>query len=211
MSTEKKKSEEVENSAQQNDKQEKKEPETKEEQGSDEKLSQIEDKSEISAQEGKDTEQALENQQKKIEELENELKEFKDKYLRLAAEFDNYKKRMARQFETIVKTANDELILEIIDIFDNFERALNAAKSSEDFASFHKGIEMIFKQLKEILQKRGLQRIEALNTEFDPNFHEAISQIEVKDKPSNMVVEEIQAGYLLGDRVIRAAKVVVSK
>ena len=111
----------------------------------------------------------------------------------------------------MIKTATDDLVLEIIDTFDNFERALEAAQTSEDFDSFHQGVEMIFKQLKETLRKRGLSRIEAKGRPFDPHFHEAVRQVEEKDQPSNTVVEEVQAGYLLDDRVIRATKVVVSK
>jgi molecular chaperone GrpE len=152
-----------------------------------------------------------ETPEEKASRLETELAETQDQRLRLAAEFDNYQKRTARQFENIIKTANEELVLELISVIDTFELALAAAQSHEDYESFHQGVEMIFKQLMETLQKRGLKRIEALGQEFDPNFHEAIRQAEEKDQPSNTVVQEVQKGYMLGDRVIRAAKVVVNK
>jgi molecular chaperone GrpE len=150
-------------------------------------------------------------QDEKVKKLEEEAAQLKDKMLRLAAEFDNYKKRMSKQFETVVKTANDELVLQIITIFDNFERALAAAKTNDDFSSFHQGVELIYKQLEDVLKKQGLQVIETVGREFNPHVHEAVMQVEEKDQPSQTVVQEAQKGYLLYDRVLRAAKVVVNK
>lgn len=143
--------------------------------------------------------------------LAAQLAETRDKYLRLAAEFDNYRKRTVRQFESVIRTANDELVLELIAVMDNFELALEAAKTSDGFSAFHQGVELIFKQLNELMAKRGLKTIEALGREFDPQVHEAVRQDEDPEQPSNTVMQEVQKGYRLGDRVIRPAKVVVNK
>ena len=93
---------------------------------------------------------------------EQKNKELEDRMLRLAAEFDNYKKRTAREFGQLVKTANENLILQLVDVLDNFERALDSAKSAKDFAAFHQGVELIYQHLRELLAKEGLEPIEAI-------------------------------------------------
>jgi molecular chaperone GrpE len=147
----------------------------------------------------------------KVKQMEEEVAGYRDKYLRLAAEFDNYKKRMSRQFESVVKGANDELILQIVPILDNFERALEAAKTSEDFNSFHQGVELIKKQLGDILQKAGVREIATVGQAFDPRVHEAVQTVADKTQPPHVVVQEVQKGYTVYDRVVRAAKVVVNQ
>lgn len=146
-----------------------------------------------------------------VTQLEDQLKEYKEKHLRLAAEFDNYKKRMARQFDSVVKTANDSLIIDTLESFDNFERALDTAKSQDDYDGFHKGVEMIFKQLQDVLKKRGVTVMDAAGKEFDPNMHEAIMMVEDAKVASDHIVNVVQKGYTCDDRVIRAAKVTVNK
>lgn len=139
------------------------------------------------------------------------LAEWEDKFLRLAADYDNYKKRSAREFGELIQNANEALIGQLIPIVDNFERALDAATSSEDLTSFHRGIEMIYQQLRKILEQQGVKEIAALNEPFDPNVHEALMVIEKEDMPPEMVVEEIEKGYMLNDKVLRPSKVAVSK
>jgi molecular chaperone GrpE len=147
----------------------------------------------------------------KSAQLEAELAGYKDKHLRLAAEFDNYRKRMSKQFESVVRSANDDLIQQIIPLLDNFERALEAAKTSDDFAPFHQGVEMVYRQLGEVLQKLGVQSIETVGREFDPHVHEAVQVVNDANKPAQVVVREVQKGYQLNDRVLRAAKVIVNQ
>jgi molecular chaperone GrpE len=142
---------------------------------------------------------------------EEQAKELEDRLLRLAAEFDNYKKRMAKEFSYLIKNANENLILQLLDTLDNFQRALDSAKTSDDYDSFHKGVELIYTHMKEILTKEGLKEIEALGKPFDPNFHEAVTQAESDKYGEGIIMDEISKGYMLNDRLLRASKVVVSK
>ncbi len=141
---------------------------------------------------------------------EDQSKELEDKLLRLAAEFDNFRKRTAREFENLVKFANESLITKLTDTLDNFERALDHAKNSTDFDNFHKGVELIYESLKDVLEKEGLKPIKTVGEKFDPNFHEAISQKESDEFPEGTIVDEISKGYTLNGRVIKAPKVIVS-
>lgn len=154
---------------------------------------------------------------KRVEELTKEigtykarLSECEDRFLRLAADYDNYKKRTAREFGELIRNANEDLISQLIPVVDNFERALAAAQSS-DGDSFHQGIDMIYQQLKDLLEKQGVQEIEAINEPFDPHKHEAVMVVEKEGAGPETVVEEVEKGYLLHDKVLRPAKVAVSK
>lgn len=146
-----------------------------------------------------------------LERLKEELDEKQDRLLRLAAEFDNYKKRTARDFEALIKNANENLIVELLPVLDNFERALEVAQTSVDYNSFYRGVGMILQQLGDLLEKQGLKRIEAVGDKFDPNKHEALMQVESDEHPSDVVVDEIQRGYMLNDKVLRPSRVMVSK
>jgi molecular chaperone GrpE len=143
--------------------------------------------------------------------LENSLKEKEDQHLRLAAEFDNYKKRTSREFARLVETANQELIRELLEILDNFKRALSVENNNSDFESYNKGIELIYNQLDTLLKERGLEEIEAVGGEFNPELHEAVMTIETDDVPEDHVAEELQKGYKLKGKVIRHSKVSVAK
>jgi len=149
--------------------------------------------------------------QERLNLCQEKNKELEDRLLRLAAEFDNYKKRTAREFEQLVKTANENLILHLVDVLDNFERALDSAKSAKDFDAFHQGVELIYQHLHELLAKEGLKPIEAMGQPFDPHQHEAVLQVEDPHHSQETVVNEIQRGYMLGDKLLRPARVVVSK
>lgn len=142
---------------------------------------------------------------------EEQVKELEDRLLRLAAEFDNYRKRTNKEFSYLVKNANEKLILQLLDTLDNFQRALDSAKTSSDYENLHKGVELIYTHMKDILTKEGLKEIEAIGKPFDPNFHEAVTQAASDEYADGMVMEEISKGYLLNDRLLRASKVVVSK
>jgi len=139
------------------------------------------------------------------------LKEKEDQYLRLAAEFDNYKKRTSRDFARLIETANQELIKELLEILDNFKRALSVENDNSDFESYSKGIKLIYNQLDTLLKEHGLEEIEAVGGEFDPELHEAVMTIETDDVPEDHVAGELQKGYKLKGRVIRHSRVSVAK
>jgi molecular chaperone GrpE len=138
--------------------------------------------------------------------------EFADKILRLQADFENTRKRMDRDKQEFVKFANEGIILELLNILDDLERTVNLAETHKDSPEvFLKGIEMILAHLYEMLKEYGVKPIEAEGKIFDPHCHEALMQVENKDLPEHTIVEELQKGYKLNDRVIRTAKVKVSK
>lgn len=145
------------------------------------------------------------------EEHAGEIKELEDRYLRLAAEFDNYKKRTARQYEDIRRIAKEEVLLRILDIVDNFERALEAANNSSDYDSLRKGMELIFQQLADFLDREDIRPIPAVGETFDPNWHEAIMQTESEEYPEGVITQELVKGYKMGSRVLRFARVAVSR
>ena len=136
-----------------------------------------------------------------------------EKYVRAVADFDNYKKRAARERTDAVKYANEGLIERLLPIVDNFEAALNAATSSQGGSndSLKTGIQMIFTQMKSFLSEAGVEEIDAVNKQFDPNLHEAVSQQAVEDVPEGQVVQQMRKGYRYRDRLIRPAMVVVAK
>lgn len=149
---------------------------------------------------------------KKIEMLTAELNDLKDKYLRTIAEFDNFKKRKERDFGDTIERANRELYLELLPVLDDFERSLNTTGSiKKNYKSLRSGIELIFQKLLSILAKQGVEPIEAIGQAFDPQIHEAIFQVEDKEKPSNIIVDEATKGYRHKDKVLRFSKVVVNK
>lgn len=133
-----------------------------------------------------------------------------DQLLRLKAEFENFKKRTDKEKADFLNFANQSLIYELLDIIDNFERAVDAADKTNDHKLLHQGVEMILKNLHSLLKEKGLSKIESVGQIFDPAKHEAISQVESKDQPDNIIVEELQTGYMINGRVIRPAKVKVS-
>ena len=145
-----------------------------------------------------------------IEEYKNKVQELEDRHLRLAAEFENYKKRMARQFEDIIKSSGEKIIIPILEVIDNFERALEAVTNGTDFTALHEGMELTYQQLYEILKKEGVEPIKAVGETFDPNLHEAMMQVESDEYPDGVIAEEISRGYKLNGRVIRFSKVAVS-
>jgi len=160
----------------------------------------------------------LEKSEEEIVKMQQELEEARakseaanDMMLRLAAELDNYKKRTMKEQESLRKYANQNLIKEFFAVLDNLERAIASANESEDLNSLIEGVKMIFKQIYTILQKEGVNRIDAVGEKFDPNLHEAVAHIPSDEFPENTIIEELQKGYILQDRVIRPSMVVVSK
>jgi len=150
--------------------------------------------------------------------LEAELKErvaeveaLNDRLLRLHAEFENYKKRMARERSEFVKFANEALILEFLPVLDSLERALATARSAAEAQAVAEGLEIILRLFQTTLEKVGVKVIEALEREFDPNLHQAAAQVESPDGRDNIVMEEVRKGYLLEGRLLRPSMVKVSK
>jgi molecular chaperone GrpE len=138
-----------------------------------------------------------------------QVEEYKTLAMYLRADLDNYKKRAAREREDFVKYANEPLILELIDVYENLERALaNARKTDESMA---RGIDMIYSGMKATLEKHGLKPIKTVGEKFDPYLHEAVMQEVDNDHGEDTVLEELQRGYTLNLKVIRYAKVKVSK
>ncbi|MBW3015488.1 nucleotide exchange factor GrpE [Candidatus Woesearchaeota archaeon] len=148
----------------------------------------------------------VEEKKAKADENQESIKELTETLQRLQADFENYKKRVEKEKQENINSASRNIITKLLPILDNFELALKADKNSDDFV---KGIELIYSELFEILENEGLKRIEATNKEFDPYLHEALL-VEESDK-ENIVLEELQKGYMLNGKVIRHTKVKVSK
>ena len=150
-------------------------------------------------------------EKKKIEELENQIAELNDKNMRITAEMINTVRRKDEETTRLLKYSNESLILEILPIIDNFERALSINTENADVINYQKGMEMIYANLVNILNKFEVKEIEALNKEFDPTFHQAVMTGEKEGVKENIVIEVMQKGYTYKDKVIRPAMVKVSK
>ncbi|MBU9936171.1 MAG: nucleotide exchange factor GrpE [Ferruginibacter sp.] len=146
-----------------------------------------------------------------MEKLQAELQEQKDKYLRLFAEFDNFKRRNAKEKLEMIQTAGKDVISSLLEVLDDCERAEKQLEESEDIINNKKGVQLVFTKLRNILQAKGLKAMETVNTDFDVEKHEAITEIEVPEKQKGKVVDEVEKGYYLNDKIIRFAKVVVGK
>jgi len=143
--------------------------------------------------------------------LKAELTETRDKYLRTAADFDNYRKRARRDVDDAEKRGKEGLLRDLLPVFDNLERAASSAAQAAEAKGIADGVRMVLKQFQDTLERAGIKRVVAVGSPFDPNLHEAIQQIETNDQPPGTVIAEVQAGYQLGDRLVRAAMVVVAK
>jgi molecular chaperone GrpE len=144
-----------------------------------------------------------------LEELRREKDSLQDRLLRTAAEFDNYRKRVERERRDLADFMKADILTEILPIVDNFERALQT--SSSDIDSLRKGVELIHKQMLDFLRKRGVTPIEALGADFDPNFHQAVIHETSPFHREGEVIEELQRGFMLGDKLLRPAMVKVAK
>lgn len=151
--------------------------------------------------------QEIDELQAKLEESENKLTEADDKYLRLCAEYDNYRKRTSKEKLEIFSDSTIKCVAEFLPVLDNFERAIETESTDEAFKS---GMQMIYKQFMDMLEKIGVKEMEALGNEFDPNIHNAIKQVEDENFGENTVCEVFQKGYMLNDKVIRHAVVAVA-
>ena len=148
--------------------------------------------------------------QEKVDKLEEELKQSEDKYLRLYAEFENFKRRKNKEIETNNVYKSQKVITEILPSLDNLERALQVESDNEEIKSLLKGVEMVYEGLLNVLKSEGVELIETENVQFDPNYHHAVMQDEDSEKESGAILDTFQKGYKLKDRVIRPAMVKVN-
>jgi molecular chaperone GrpE len=152
----------------------------------------------------------IEELKAKNAELEKSVELYKDQFLRKAAEFENFKRRMENEYLNITRFANETLITEILPVIDDLTRSLKAGKARREFGAFYKGVELIHSKLMKILEARGLKAIEALGEQFNVDYHEAMMQVQKENVPPHTVVEEVEKGYMLHDKVIRHSKVIVA-
>lgn len=146
-----------------------------------------------------------------IEKLEEELQEQKDKYLRLVAEFDNYKRRTSKEKIELVQTAGKDIITSLLDVLDDCDRAEKQMLQSEDLQQVIQGNQLVFNKFRNVLQQKGLSSVSSVDTAFDVEKHEAITEMEAGEEKKGKVVDEVQKGYSLNGKLIRFAKVVVGK
>lgn len=146
------------------------------------------------------------------EKLQAELTEAKDKYLRLAAEFENYKRRTSKERLELIQTAGKDIIQSLLEVLDDSDRAEKNMEHSEDLVQIKEGIQLVFNKLRNTLQARGLKMMEAGGADFDPEIHDAITELPTGDEAMvGKVVDVVVPGYYLNDKIIRHAKVVVGK
>ena len=163
------------------------------------------------AEGGADASVELSEAQNQIEALTREKSAIYDQLLRRQAEFENFRKRLDRERAEIYQRTRAEVLLELLPVLDNFERALMSLETSGDDAeALHQGVALIHKQLKDAVTKMGLQPVESIGKSFDPNLHEAITVEPTDEHEENTIIEEFQRGYRLGDRLLRPARVKVA-
>lgn len=174
---------------------------------------EVTDNVQDAAEEVKDSKKDKKEKKKKMSEQEQrltqELNEYKDRYTRLVAEFDNYKKRTARELDARYADAKANVWSNILPVVDNFDRAI-AADATTDPAAYAQGVELIYKQLKEIMKSNGIEEIEALGLEFDPEYHNAVMHIDSDEAGENQIVEVFSKGYKTEAKVIRHSVVKVA-
>lgn len=165
--------------------------------------------------ENKDTEkdETLEdNLREELSKVQEEKAELNDRFLRLYSEFDNYKKRTQKERLELIDTASENVILDILPVIDDFERAIEANEKIDDLSSMKEGFELIYSKLIQILKKQGVKEIPAKGELFDTDFHEAVTFIPAaSEEEAGCVLDVIQKGYTMQDKVIRYAKVVIAK
>lgn len=140
-----------------------------------------------------------------------EAARYKEQALRALADLDNYRKRSAREVDAARRGAKEDFIREMLPVFDNVERGIQSAERAEDVKSVVEGLGMVLRQFESTLEKLGVKKVPSIGTAFDPQVHEAIQQLETDEHPAGTIVAEVQPGYVHGERLVRAALVVVAK
>lgn len=150
-------------------------------------------------------------EESQIEKLRMQVSESNDKYLRLAAEFDNFRRRNAKERVELIQTAGRDVITDLLVVLDDSERAQKQMETAGDIALIKEGVQLVFSKLRNTLAAKGLKPMEAVGKDFDPDLHEAVTEIDAGQDMKGKVVDEIQKGYYLNDKIIRFAKVVVGR
>ncbi|XXT19936.1 nucleotide exchange factor GrpE [Sorangium sp. So ce429] len=163
------------------------------------------------AERAEPAEQRAATPEDKLGEVQAEAARMREQLLRTAADFDNFRKRSRREVEEAQRRGREAILKDLLPVFDNLERAASHAESAPDVKSVAEGVRIVAKQFVDTLERMGIKRISAVGKPFDPSVHEAIQQIESTEHPAGVVIAEVQPGYMLGDYLIRAAMVVVSK
>ena len=145
-----------------------------------------------------------------LDQLRKQADENYQRYLRTQADFDNFRRRARQEKEDLAKYASQKLVESLVPIVDNFDRAIQVSKDTQDFDGLVKGIDMVYRQFEGVLQSEGVKQIDSVGQPFNPEFHQAVMQVESDEYEEGIVVEELQKGYMLNDRVIRPAMVKVS-
>lgn len=160
----------------------------------------------------KETEEISEenNENKENNELQEKYDNLNQQYIRLAADFENYRKRQEHEREDLLKFGTENALKNLLEVLDNFERAKKALENIDDCAKFKESFDLVHKQVIDTLKKLGLEEIDTVDKEFDPNFHEAVMQTPTSEKPEHTIINELQKGYKYGDKVLRAALVNVA-
>lgn len=148
--------------------------------------------------------------EREIETLSKSVEETQNSYLRVLADFDNFRKRQRDETARLTSCAREELIRKLLPIVDNFDRTLEAAAAEHSYESLVEGVTLTLKHVREMLVKEGLEPMEAVGQEFNPEFHEALMRVETDEYPENTIIDELEKGYLLNGRVLRPAKVRVA-
>ena len=152
------------------------------------------------------------SQESELEKLRDEIGTLKDKFVRQVAEFDNFRKRNAKERVELIQTAGKEVISSLLEVMDDCERAERQIASAQDIAVIKEGVQLVFQKLRNILQAKGLKVMESTGHDFNPDIHEAITEIPAPDSSlKGKVIDEVEKGYYLNDKIIRFAKVVVGK
>ena len=136
---------------------------------------------------------------------------WRDKYMRLQAEFDNYRKRTLREKMDLISTAGSDVLKSMITVLDDMHRAVAASEKSEELAALREGEKLVLQQFEEAVRQKNVTEIDALNKEFDPDFHEAVARFAAGEDKKGLIIDVVQRGYMLGDKVLRYAKVVVGE
>ncbi|MFZ9262315.1 MAG: nucleotide exchange factor GrpE [Chitinophagaceae bacterium] len=153
-----------------------------------------------------------EDEVSELDNLKKELDEQKEKFIRLYADFDNFKRRNAKERVELIQTAGREVIQAMLEVLDDCERAEKQMNHSDDLNQIREGISLVFNKFRNVLQSKGLKEMKSIGEEFNPDFHEAITEIPVPDeKMKGKIVDEVEKGYTLNDKIIRFSKVVVGK
>jgi len=172
----------------------------------DENIENVENSTEEQVDEGsQSTETTSENNK-----LQEEYDKLNQQYIRLAADFDNYRKRQAQERESLIKFGTENALKQMLEVLDNFERGQKALEKVEDCEKVKESFNLVHKQVCEILTKMGLEEIKAIGEDFDPNFHEAVMQTPTSEHKEHTVIAELQKGYKMGDKVLRPTLVNVA-